>query len=50
MYDCVPENGGGFFEGACAPSNATTYLRDPPPPRNTRIEIARSALESFGEH
>src|SRR5829696_711386 len=32
MYDCVPENGGGFFEGACAPSNATAHLRDPPPP------------------
>ena len=22
---------GRFFEGVCAPSNATAYLRDPPP-------------------
>jgi hypothetical protein len=32
MYACVPENGGGFFEGVCAPNNATAYFLDLPPP------------------
>ena len=36
MYACILEIGRGFFEGVCAPSNATAYLRDPPPPRNAR--------------
>jgi len=36
MYACIPENGGGFFEGVCAPSNATANFRDPPPPHNTK--------------
>jgi hypothetical protein len=31
MYACVHEISGGFFEGVCAPSNTTAYLRDPPP-------------------
>jgi hypothetical protein len=31
MYACVPENGGGFFEGVSAPGNATAHLSDPPP-------------------
>jgi len=36
MYACIPENGGGFFEGACTPSNATANFCDPPPPRDTK--------------
>src|SRR5215204_46884 len=36
MYACVPENGCGFFEGVCTPSNATAHSCDPPPPRNTK--------------
>jgi hypothetical protein len=32
MYACVPEIGGGFFEGVYAPSNATAHSCDPPPP------------------
>ena len=37
MYACMPEIGRGFFEGVCAPSNATAHLHDPPP-YNSRIE------------
>ena len=36
MYACVLENGLGFFEGMCTPSNATDHFCDPPPPRNAR--------------
>jgi hypothetical protein len=36
MYACIPEISGGFFEGVCAPSNATAHLRDPPSPRNAK--------------
>jgi hypothetical protein len=36
MYACIPENGGGFFEVVCTPSNATADFRDPPPPGNTK--------------
>jgi hypothetical protein len=36
MYACIPEIGGGFFEGVRAPSNATAHSYDPPPPRNAR--------------
>jgi hypothetical protein len=32
MYACIPENGGGFFEAVCPPSNATANSSDPPPP------------------
>jgi len=32
MYAYIPEIGGGFFEGVCAPSNATANFCDPPPP------------------
>jgi hypothetical protein len=31
MYACIPENGGGYFEGLCPPSSATADIRDPPP-------------------
>ena len=31
MYACIHETRRGFFEGVCAPSNATAYLRDPLP-------------------
>jgi hypothetical protein len=30
MYACIPEIGGGFFEGVCEPSNATAHSYDPP--------------------
>jgi hypothetical protein len=30
MYACIPESGGGFFEGVCTPSNATAHSYDPP--------------------
>ena len=36
MYACVVETGRGFFEGACAPSNATAHFCDPPPLRNAK--------------
>src|SRR5215208_5374367 len=32
MYAYVLEISGGFFEGVCAPSNATAHSCDPPPP------------------
>jgi hypothetical protein len=32
MYACIPDIGRGFFEGVCAPSNATAHFRDPPHP------------------
>jgi hypothetical protein len=33
MYAYILETGRGFFEGVCAPSNATAHVRDPPPSR-----------------
>jgi hypothetical protein len=36
MYACIFEIGGGFFEGACTPSNATANSYDPPPPRSAK--------------
>jgi hypothetical protein len=36
MYACLHESWAGFFEGVCAPSNATANFHDPPPPRNTK--------------
>jgi hypothetical protein len=30
MYACIPEIGGGFFEGVRTPSSATAHRRDPP--------------------
>jgi hypothetical protein len=36
MYACIPENGGGFFEGVYPPSTTTACPRDPPPPPNTK--------------
>jgi hypothetical protein len=36
MYACIRETGRGFFEGVCAPSDATAIFRDPPPPRNAQ--------------
>jgi hypothetical protein len=32
MYAYILETGRGFFEGVCAPSNATAHFSDPPPP------------------
>ncbi len=31
MYACIFENGCGFFQRVCAPSNAPAIFRDPPP-------------------
>ena len=30
MYACIPEIGGGFFEGVRTPSDATAHSYDPP--------------------
>jgi hypothetical protein len=30
MYAYISENGGGSFEGVCAPSKATAHSCDPP--------------------
>ena len=43
MYACIPENGGGLFEGVCPLSSATAHLHDPPPPLDSRI----SSPETF---
>ena len=32
MYACIAESERGFFEGVCAPNDATAHFRDPPPP------------------
>src|SRR5215217_8085072 len=37
MYACILETGRGFFEGVCAPGNASAYFRDPPPLLDSRI-------------
>src|SRR5215217_5059377 len=37
MYACILETGRGFFEGVCAPCNATAHFRDPPPLLDSRI-------------
>jgi hypothetical protein len=29
MYACISEIVGGFFEGVCPPSHATTHFRNP---------------------
>src|SRR5215208_3785220 len=36
MYACVHETECGFFEVACAPSNATAHFGDPPPPLSAK--------------
>jgi hypothetical protein len=36
MYAYISENGGGSFDGVCAPSKATAHSYDPPPTRNTK--------------
>jgi hypothetical protein len=38
-YACDYKIGRGFFEVACAPSNATADLRDPSPPSLKRILV-----------
>jgi hypothetical protein len=42
MYACILETGCGYFEGVCAPSNATAHLHDPPP----LLLDARNAMNS----
>jgi hypothetical protein len=43
MYACVLETGRGFFEGVCAPGNATAYFSDHPPHRLTIRELLYSS-------
>jgi hypothetical protein len=50
MYACIPENGGGFFEGACTPSNATAIFRDPPLPRNAKTGALTIRLRPEVDH
>src|SRR5215211_3426580 len=44
MYACIPEIGDGFCEGACALSNASYHLCDPPPPRHSLIASCQTCL------
>jgi hypothetical protein len=37
MYACVPEIGGGFFEGVCALNDQNCISSDPPPPCHSWI-------------
>jgi hypothetical protein len=37
MYACIPEIGGGFFEGVCRRENRPLAFRDPPLPLDSRI-------------
>jgi hypothetical protein len=48
MYACIHETGGRFFEGVCAPNNATAIFRDPPYPatRKNRSPITRTPARS----
>ena len=50
MYAYALETGGGFFEGVCAPGNATAYFRDPPPPRNKEPEPQQWGLRPEVDH
>jgi len=50
MYACISETGSGFFEGVCAPSNATANSRDPPPPRNTKTGAPLPGLRLEENH
>jgi hypothetical protein len=47
MYAYISENGGGFFEGVCTPSNATAYLHDPPLPLDSGIDSGRRTLAAI---
>jgi hypothetical protein len=50
MYVCILETECRFFEGVCAPSNATADFRDPPPLLDSRInprEPQSNATEHF---
>ena len=38
MYACIPEIGGGYFEGVCAPSHVTANSYDPPHPATHKPE------------
>jgi hypothetical protein len=45
MYACVPEIGGGFFEGVCWLEDRPLVSRDPPPPLcHSRIDPGRCVL------
>ena len=51
MYACSYETGCGFFEGVCAPGNATAHLRDPPPPpSHSRIALCQHAVSGDSRH
>jgi hypothetical protein len=50
MYACVPEIGGGSFEGVCPLNNTTAHLHDPPPLFDSRVaskEVTQT-LQRFG--
>ena len=49
MYACVPEIGGGFFEGVCPASSAAAHLCDPPPTASQFANCSFPALQQI-EH
>jgi hypothetical protein len=48
MYACIPEICGRFFEGVCAPNDATAHSYDPPPlaTQRNRSPMARAPARS----
>ena len=50
MYACIPENGGGFFEGVCPPSNQAANSYDPPHPQHKRTGAPLPGLRPEEDH
>ena len=50
MYACMPEIGGGFLEGVCAPNDETANSYDPLPPRNTKTGAPSPGLRPEKDH
>jgi hypothetical protein len=48
MYACIPDIGGGFFEGVCARENQPLTFRDPP--LDSRIDSGRYSLAALSLH
>jgi hypothetical protein len=48
MYACIPEIGGGFFEGWADKGNQPPTFRDPPPPCRTWIASCLYCLRLTG--
>ena len=48
MYACIPEIGGGFFEGVCRVEDRPLAFRNPPPPRALYWNQVRTA--NFSNH